>query len=252
MFKPSEVVVISTENKQLPFPAAKHIPQEYVSNFIDFVGKLKKYVPAKDDLEKPNSKKVIVIDSFTRALMMMSNWLEDVKKVRGYEFWRRYAKNIEALLMRSMETNKWLIWTALDDVTIDSEGETTRIVKVKGNEVKGLIESFFTIVPWTYVEKNQQDPKKRYKFITNSDGTNSAKTPIGMFDKQYIPNDIAYVIKKASEYHGFSPNDYSVKRPNILIVGKSGSGKSTSLRNLVTEEDVKREEKDAVTNTKKK
>jgi hypothetical protein len=237
-FKPNEVVVISTERKQLPFSDAKHFQQEFVEDYVEFWEKLIKYAPTSKQLADPNkdtdeSKKVIIIDSFTRTLSLLSTWLEDVKKIRGYDFWKLYAKNIETILMQTMITNKWLIWTAIDDISLDSDGEVTKIVKVKGNEVKGLISSYFTVVLWTNVSKKETNMSKKYQFITNSDGTNSAKTPIGMFPDLYIPNDLSIVLQRISEHNNLDPEDFTVKRPNILIAGRSGSGKSTSLMNLL-------------------
>jgi len=238
-FKPDEIVIISTERKQLPVPNAKYFKQEFAEDFVDFGRLIKKYTPSSKDISDPeteidNSKKVIVIDSFTRVLSMMSTWLDKIKKIKGYTFWAKYAEHASDLLMKSMMTNKWLIWMAIDDITVDSDGDKMKSVKIKGNEMKGLVESFFTVVLWTHVEKKEPNASKRYKFITNSDGSNNAKTPIGMFKNQYIDNDILKVMESISKYYKFDPNDFETKRPNILIVGRSGSGKSTSLRNLIT------------------
>lgn len=42
---------------------------------------------------------------------------------------------------------------------------------------------------------------KDHKFITNSDGTNSAKSPIGMFENTYIDNDLKEVDRTIREYY---------------------------------------------------
>jgi hypothetical protein len=45
--------------------------------------------------------------------------------------------------------------------------------------------------------------KKAIKeFLTNeNEEYSSAKSPIGMFDKQFIPNDLGYVVDKIAEYY---------------------------------------------------
>lgn len=41
-----------------------------------------------------------------------------------------------------------------------------------------------------------------YKFITSHDGKHPAKAPMGMFDEQYIDNDLAYVAERIDAYQG--------------------------------------------------
>jgi len=225
MFNKNELLIISTENKQLPFKNATIVSQKQVSDFLEFSTAIKEAI--QDD-----NIKCIVIDSFTRILSMVSYYLEDVQKITGYKFWKHYAVYLEKMLMYSMLTNKWVVWLAIDDIQFNADGEEIRSVKIKGNELKGLIESYFTIVLFTHVD-SKKSKAERYQFCTNSDGRNTAKTPMGMFAKDYIPNDMESVFTQVSEYYGFAIDNYEVKRPNILVVGRSGSGKSTSLRNLV-------------------
>lgn len=41
------------------------------------------------------------------------------------------------------------------------------------------------------------------EFLTNENEMySSAKSPIGMFDKQFIPNDLGHVVEKIAEYYG--------------------------------------------------
>jgi len=54
---------------------------------------------------------------------------------------------------------------------------------------------------FTEVRKNEKTEEMEYFFQTNTDGVTSAKTPMGMFDEQLIPNDIVEVLKKVEEYY---------------------------------------------------
>lgn len=45
------------------------------------------------------------------------------------------------------------------------------------------------------------DGKMEYRFVTNNDGVFPARTPIGMFDDFYIPNDFGLVAKKIKEFY---------------------------------------------------
>ena len=41
----------------------------------------------------------------------------------------------------------------------------------------------------------------QYQFLTNTDGEHVAKTPLGMFESQYIDNDLAEIIKVIDAYN---------------------------------------------------
>lgn len=62
------------------------------------------------------------------------------------------------------------------------------------------LEGLFTYVLFTTVTRDE-DNKVAYKFITNSEGTCTAKTPMGLFDETYVDNDLNMVIEKIKEYN---------------------------------------------------
>ena len=66
-----------------------------------------------------------------------------------------------------------------------------------------------------------------YQFCTNTDGKNSAKSPLGMFESRLIPNDMSLVLGRIYEYYNMANNPAFENSP-MIIVGQSGSGKSTS------------------------
>jgi hypothetical protein len=45
------------------------------------------------------------------------------------------------------------------------------------------------------------DKKAIKEFVTNFDGQFPSKSPVGMFEELYIPNDLGYVINKVNEYY---------------------------------------------------
>lgn len=61
------------------------------------------------------------------------------------------------------------------------------------------IEGLFTYVFFTSVINDEGAPQ--YKFITNSDGTSTAKTPMGLFNELLIDNDIQVVIDAIKRYN---------------------------------------------------
>lgn len=62
------------------------------------------------------------------------------------------------------------------------------------------LEGLFTYVFFTEIHKDEEN-KVQYKFITNSDGTCTAKSPMGLFNDLYIDNDLNLVINRIKEYN---------------------------------------------------
>ena len=75
-------------------------------------------------------------------------------------------------------------------------------MKTLGKMLNSVItlEGLFTYVLFTTILRDD-DGKASYKFITNSDGTCTAKTPMGLFNEIYIDNDLDYVVKRIKEYN---------------------------------------------------
>lgn len=61
------------------------------------------------------------------------------------------------------------------------------------------VEGLFTYVLFADIQRGEDDAPK-YVFQTHSDGSTTAKSPMGCFDEDYIPNDLQYVIDKIKEY----------------------------------------------------
>lgn len=62
------------------------------------------------------------------------------------------------------------------------------------------VEGLFTYVLYTEITQDVEG-KITYKFVTQSDGTNTAKTPMGCFDELHIDNDLKYVIEQIDKYN---------------------------------------------------
>ncbi len=62
------------------------------------------------------------------------------------------------------------------------------------------LEGLFTYVLFTAILRDD-DGNPSYKFMTNSDGTNTGKSPMGLFNELYIDNDLKMVIDRINEYN---------------------------------------------------
>lgn len=75
-------------------------------------------------------------------------------------------------------------------------------IKTIGKMIDNVVtvEGLFTYVFFAEIQQDE-DGNPRYVFVTKSDGTTTAKSPMGCFDDKYIPNDLQYVVDKIEEYN---------------------------------------------------
>jgi hypothetical protein len=75
-------------------------------------------------------------------------------------------------------------------------------IKTQGKMLDSVItlEGLFTYVLFTKVIKDDGE-NVQYKFVTNSDGTCTAKTPMGLFEDQLIDNDLDMVVRTIKAYN---------------------------------------------------
>ena len=64
---------------------------------------------------------------------------------------------------------------------------------------KITIEGLFTVVLLAYAYRN--DKEMEYVFVTQSNGTTTAKSPLDMFDNIKVPNDLAVVLDTIRKYY---------------------------------------------------
>jgi hypothetical protein len=62
-------------------------------------------------------------------------------------------------------------------------------------------EGKFEIVLYGKTSFDEKNKRSIRQFVTNDDGVYPAKSPIGMFEELYIPNDLGFVTEKVEEYY---------------------------------------------------
>jgi len=86
------------------------------------------------------------------------------------------------------------------EVDTDSLGNKQVKLRTIGKMMDSYIsiEGLFTVVLFTNVSKTGDTMD--YTFVTQNTGSNTGKSPMGMFDSLYIPNDLETVRTKMIEY----------------------------------------------------
>ena len=204
---PEEVFIISTTGKRpgvrgakKKYPDVKVNQEGFTGNFystanVDNMGKMMKLVSAK----RPEIKTIIVDDfQYIQAFESMERVDE-----KGYSKFTDMAKHAYEILKQGKELR--------DDLTVcilthsENTGDNLNPyfkIKTLGKLLDSVItlEGLFTYVLFTRVVRDGESDVS-YKFITNSDGTCTAKSPMGLFEERLIDNDLDFVIKAIKEYN---------------------------------------------------
>ena len=187
---PKTTAVINTERKQLPFKNAKefmNVPVKSVSEFHS----------ALDKAMSSDKVSTIIIESFTSLIEII--FREADIRYKGFDVWSYYNKEIDKILDKSKNSDKYVIFTAIDGVYDGDNGVEERYVAVDGNRWKKRVEKEFVIALFTDVHKGDEGVK--YRFRTNTTGRDSAKSPMGMFEDLHIPNNLGKVVEACEEYY---------------------------------------------------
>lgn len=201
---PKETFIINVASKPLPFKGWRSNYTSWnkdnpMGNFvntsdIEKISKILDYIENK----RPEIKNVILDD----AQYLMAFEAMDRAKEKGFEKFTDIAQKFYSILKSSINMRDDL------NVIVSCHAENigdglNPIYKIKtiGKMIDNVItiEGLFTYVLFTHIENN--DGRNSYHFITQSDGTNTAKTPLDCFDSVLIPNDMQYVIDKINEFN---------------------------------------------------
>ena len=206
---PEETFIISTTGKRPGIKGAKRkypdfkVNKEtkemsgnfYTSSNIEAIKQMMKIV----NLKMPNVK-VLIIDDFQYLQAFEAMARVDEK---GYGKFTDMAKHAYEALKTGMDMRDdlFIVVSTHSENTGDNINPYYKI-KTQGKMLDSVItlEGLFTYVLFTKVVKDDSD-SVQYKFLTNSDGTCTAKSPMGLFEDLLIDNDLDYVVKKIKEYN---------------------------------------------------
>jgi hypothetical protein len=178
-FKADELKVINVEGKPLPFKNKFEI-----FNSDNYVKILKEMQATK--------KSSIIIDD---AQYLMANEFMRRATERGFDKFTEIAQNFWNLVNKVKELPKNQIVYFLAHIERDANGNEKIKTIGKLLDEKITVEGMFTIVLKTNVTDGQ------YTFITQNNGHDTVKSPIGMFPSVAIDNDLKYVDDKIRNYY---------------------------------------------------
>lgn len=184
-FEPEEIGVFNVAGKPLPF--RKKLPK--VDNAT--------YDKIYSVLKEPRLKRYVIDDS--QYLMAFESF--DHAKETGYGKFTNMALNFRNLIdfiIRRTPEDCIVYMLHHTELSEDGKLKAKTLGKMLDNQL--TVEGLFSIVLLCQVEGSE------HFFITNSDGSNPAKSPMDMFEMK-IDNDLKMVDTTIREYYEFNESE---------------------------------------------
>ena len=194
---PEEVGIFLCEKTRLPF--RKPFPTYKVRNMRTDDDKIvRQSVVIQTMLRKPKApKKIYVVDD---SQYIMANEFFDRANEQGYQKFTDIGCNIRNLihLVNNELADDVIVYFLHHPETDANTGKMKAKTIGKLLDEKLTVEGLFDIVLFARTDGRE------HWFQTQSDGTNTAKSPEDMFPER-IPNDLALVDETIREYYGMEP-----------------------------------------------
>ena len=200
---PKETIILRVINRTLPFKFAGKYSKELKNLFS---------TPTYEDVLKGlkwangqnNIKNVVITDA---TYIIRQEYFKKANVV-GYQKYTEFAMHMQQVLKAIQDLR--------DDIKVFMEYHVENVVSDNGateykpSTVGKLLDSQYNILENVdivlFTSPRINDKTVEYGFVTNrttdSNGAEiPAKTPLGMFDDLFIPNDLALVAEKIDEYY---------------------------------------------------
>ena len=209
---PDESVLIKCRDKALPFP----------SGFTMFKGTYGKggNLAVTDDTEivrqlllltgKDTKVRNVIVDDLN--YLMTNAYMRD-KNVNAFKRYDKIGDQMHELLTSDslMREDQRLIFMSHSELGEDGRYKMMTLGKFLNEREK--IPGLYTFTLFTKEVIDPETGRFVFKFVTGMDADDNgnripARTPYGMFEDLYIPNDMGYVLEKIDAYYEkFNPKD---------------------------------------------
>ena len=203
---PKETVVINVLGKRLPFKGSNSLYNKENKNlfqretYTDIISLIQNIS------DKATNVKNIILDDF--IYVMRKEYFSRAKET-GYGKYTELAQHFQQIISTCEKLRDDLtVFMILHSEDVQSDKVTTGY---KVSTVGNLVDNCYNpleVVPMVLYSSVKYDDKGNieYGFYTHrcKEGVVEipAKTPDEMFDEDFIPNDLGYVVKKMNEYYG--------------------------------------------------
>lgn len=201
--EPKETVILRVINRTLPFKFAGKYGKEQKNMYLT-----QTYEEVLKGLEwankQPNVKNVVITDG---TYIIRQEYFKKANQT-GYNKYTEFAMHMQQILKA--------IQNLRDDIKVfmeyhvESNVTDSGATEYKPSTVGKLLDNQYNILEnidiVLFASPVYEDKEIQYGFYTNRtlDRVGAeipAKSPLGMFDEMFIPNDLALVAKKIDEYY---------------------------------------------------
>jgi hypothetical protein len=195
---PEETFIINIANKPLPFKGwkskykqiGKDNPNGNLTSTASSVGIVKALKHVNDKM--PHIKNIVIDD----WQYMSSFEYFDRANEKGYDKFTQIASNLAqvAKMPKDLRDDLYIFFLTHSEDSTDINGHRKVKAKTIGKMIDNALtlEGLFSIVLFGKAIK-QEDGSLEYVFETQTNGENTCKSPMGMFEDLTIPNDLQYV-----------------------------------------------------------
>ena len=199
-----KTLMINVAGKDFPFQGSRKLYNKENKNYLEATTSDEVVKILKKVSEKMSHIKYVVIDDFQYIVGM-----EFVEKAleKGYDKFSAMAQHmvniVKPSLHQKLRDDLYVIILTHDEI-VEKDYQKERKMKTAGKLVDQHItlEGFFTVVFFTQIKKMEGDDEVSYLFRTRTDGICNSKSPMGMFEKPLIPNDLAPIMERMEGYFG--------------------------------------------------
>jgi len=202
--KPEDTVVINVASKPLPFKGWKSKYKEGLSSGGNYAAlHIAKDICAAIKYVSDNRPEVkqIVLDDVGYNMSFQA--LEKATD-KGFDKFSVIAKDMFTILNTSRTSRPDLkIFFMFHDEVEDMGNGKKRKIRTIGKMLDSTltVEGLFTVVLYAEPLINNMAGTVEYRFLTQTDGVTTAKSPKGMFETKEIQNSLALVVQKMDEYN---------------------------------------------------
>lgn len=192
---PGKVLLIQPLRKPLPFRSAswKAWDGKAKTGTVVVTDDAAQICAAIGNAEKIG-KEIIIVDDFQ---YVMANEFMRRAREKGYEKFTEIGLNAWNIAKAAIDAPNGIRVYLLTHTDTDEYGQNAKIKTLgKMLDDKITMDGMFTIVLKTGLHDGQ------YLFSTKNDGTDNVKTPMGLFESDFIDNDLAAVDAAIVEYYG--------------------------------------------------
>jgi hypothetical protein len=201
---PKETFIINIANKPLPFKGwkknytniSKDNPKGNMTSASSASGIIKAMNHVNDKMPQI---KTLVVDDWQ---YMSSFEYFDRANEKGYDKFTQIAANLAqvAKMPKDMREDLTIFFLTHSEDSTDVNGHRKVKAKTIGKMIDNTLtlEGLFSIVLFGRAKK--EEDSLEYGFDTQNNGENTCKSPIGMFEDSFIPNDLQFVKNCISNY----------------------------------------------------